>query len=137
MSISGISSASASAYQSSGGPSEFQQDLRALVSSLKSGDLSGAQQAYAALSKLQANGQGPPANSPFSQALNQIGESLQNNNLSGAQQALSSLQQARGGHHHGGHHGGGASTTTPASTATSSTPPTVNTTNINVVSITA
>jgi len=121
MSVSGISTVPTNNYQSSGAPSEFQRDFRALVRSLKSGDLSGAQQAYKALSQLPDGGQGPSANSNsrFSQALNQIGQALQNSDLSGAQQALSSLQQARGHHHHG-QHGGGESTTSAGTTPPSS-----------------
>jgi hypothetical protein len=64
-----------------------------------------AQQAYASLTQLQSNGQGPPANanSPLNQALSQIGQALQNGDISGAQQTLSTLaQQAQGPHHH--HH---------------------------------
>jgi hypothetical protein len=71
-----------------------QQSFAALVSSLNSGDLSDAQQAYSSLSQLQrfAN-----PNRPFGQAMSQIGQALQNGDLPAAQQALSSLQLARGG----------------------------------------
>jgi hypothetical protein len=69
-----------------------QQSFVALVSSLNSGDLSGAQQAYSSLSELQrfAN-----PNGQFAQAMSQLGEALQGGDLTGAQQALSSLQRAR------------------------------------------
>src|SRR5215475_5119118 len=69
-----------------------QQSLAALVTSLNSGDLSGAQQAYSSLSQLQrfAN-----PNRPFGQAMSQIGQALQNGDLPAAQQALSSLQLTR------------------------------------------
>ena len=52
-----------------------QQSLAALVTSLNSGDLSGAQQAYSSLSELQrfAN-----PNKPFGQAMSQIGQAFQN-----------------------------------------------------------
>jgi hypothetical protein len=67
-----------------------QQSLAALVASLNSGDLSGAQQAYSSLSQLQrfAN-----PNRPFGQAMSQIGQALQNGDLPAAQQALSSLER--------------------------------------------
>jgi hypothetical protein len=136
MSVSGISVVPTNYYQPSGSPSQFQQEFGELVSSLNSGSLSGAQQAYSSLSQLHGSGQGPSANpnSPFSQALSQIGQDLQSGNLTAAQQTLSSLQQARGGHHHHGHHSGGDSSTTSASTATSSsgsaTSSTTNTLNI-------
>jgi hypothetical protein len=76
-----------------------QQSLAALVSSLNSGDLSGAQQAYALLSQLQNSGQVqfPNPNGPFTQAMSQIGQALQDGDLAGAQQALSLVERARRG----------------------------------------
>jgi hypothetical protein len=122
MSVSGISAVPTTSFQSS--QSGFRQEFGQLVSSLNSGDLSGAGQAYATLSQLQSSGQGPSTNpnSPVSQALAQIGQALQSGDLGAAQQALSSLQQSHGGHHHHGHHGGsaGASAVTSTSTPTSS-----------------
>jgi hypothetical protein len=128
MSVSGISAAQSGIYPPSTVQSVFQQDFGQLVGALNSGNLSGAQQAYSALTGLQSNGQGPNSNSPLSQVLNQIGQALQNNNLTGAQQALSSLQQSQGSHHHhhGHHHSGGsssASTSTTASTSASASSP--------------
>jgi hypothetical protein len=120
MSISAIFPAQSSYQPPSSAQSTFAQDFSQLVSSVNSGDLSGAQQAYSALSQLQSSGQGPSANpnNPVSQALSQIGQALQNGSLSGAQQALSSLQQSHSGHHsHGHHHGGGGSTSTSSSAA--------------------
>jgi hypothetical protein len=135
MSISAISTTQSS-YQPSGSRSAFGQDFGQLVSSLNSGDLAGAQQAYSALSQLQSSGQGSSANpnSPVSQALSQIGQALQSGNLPGAQQALSSLQQSKGSHHsHGHHHGGNdsAATSTTGGAATGSgTVSSTNTVNI-------
>jgi hypothetical protein len=76
-----------------------QRSFTELVSSLNSGDLSGAQQAYSSLSQVQSSRQGRFANpnSPFAQVLSQIGQALQSGNLIGAQQALASLQRARVG----------------------------------------
>src|SRR5215469_3358856 len=76
-----------------------QQSFGALVSSLNSGDLSGAQQAYASLSQLANNDQGRLANpnGPFAQAMSRIGQALQSGDLAGAQQALSSLRRQRDG----------------------------------------
>jgi hypothetical protein len=71
------------------------QSLVALVSSLKSGDLSGAQQAYSSLSQLETSGFAN-RNGAFAQAMSQIGQALQSGDLAGAQQALSSLQRVRG-----------------------------------------
>src|SRR5262249_16507819 len=104
----------------------FNRNFRALVRSLKSGDLSGAQQAYKALSQLSNGGQGPSANSNsrFSQALNQIGQAVQKGDLPGAQPALSSFQPAGGPHRHGQHSGAESSPpadTTPLSSSASLT----------------
>jgi hypothetical protein len=140
MSISGISSAQGG-YQPSSSQSTFGQDFGQLVSSLQSGNLSGAQQAYAALSQLQSSGQGPSANpnGPLSQALNQIGQALQNGNLGAAQQALASLQQSH--HSHGHHHGGGRSEPDPTTSSTTPTSGTVASSSVvsgaNVLNITA
>jgi hypothetical protein len=69
-----------------------QQSFVALVSSLNSGDLAGAQQAYSSLNQLQrfAN-----PNGQFAQAMSEIGQALQGGDLTGAQQALPSLQRVR------------------------------------------
>jgi hypothetical protein len=69
-----------------------QQSFVALVNSLNSGDLSGAQQAYSSLSQLQrfAN-----PNGQFAQLMSQVGQALQGGDVAGAQQALSSLQRGR------------------------------------------
>jgi hypothetical protein len=75
-----------------------QQAFAALVSALNSGDLPGAQRAYASLSEIQGGGQGRFANpnGPFAQAVTQIGQALRSGDLSAAQQALSSLPRGRG-----------------------------------------
>ena len=108
------------------------QAFKALQSALQSGDLSGAQTAFAALQKdLQ-----PP--SPTTQASSAAGQSTQmseggqdletlanalsSGDLSGAKQAFASLQQdlqgtGRAGRHHHHHHGGSANSTTQASQA--------------------
>jgi hypothetical protein len=107
-------SGNAPAFQPPPQLSQFRQGFGQLVASIQSGDLLGAQDAYAALSKLQGNGQGPASdpNSPFAKALAQIGQDLQNNDLAGANQVLSALAQqtheAHHHHHHGGSQGGGA-----------------------------
>ena len=124
MAVSAVSSTSS--FQQTSPQAQFRQDFTQLAKSIQSGDLSGAQQAFASLSQLQGNGQGPGSNpnSPFGQALSQIGQALQNGDISGAQQALQSLaQQAQGGHHH--HHGhaqasGGSDSTASSAAASSS-----------------
>jgi hypothetical protein len=61
-----------------------QQSIVALVSSLNSGDLSGALQAYALLSQSFADN----PNGPFAQAMDEIGQALKRGDLAGAQHAL-------------------------------------------------
>ena len=81
----------------------FRQDFNQLTSALQSGDLSGAQTAYATLSSLPL----AQGNNPFAQAIQQIGQFLQNNDLPDAQKALAALQQQMQAHGHHHHHGGG------------------------------
>jgi hypothetical protein len=71
------------------------QSLVALVSSLRAGDLSGAQQAYSSLSQLETGGSAN-RNGASAQAMSQIGQALASGDLAGAQQALSSLPRVRG-----------------------------------------
>lgn len=74
-----------------------QQTFAALVSALNSGDLPGAQRAYASLSDIQGSqGRFANPNGPFAQAVSQIGQALRSGDLSGAQQALSLLPRGRG-----------------------------------------
>jgi hypothetical protein len=97
---------------SPGQPNDFRQAFSQMVTAIQSGDLSGAQQAYAALGQFQPSNQGNQGgsapSSPFAQGLGAIGQDLQNGNLSAAQQDLSSLEQqmqsAGGAHHHHHHH---------------------------------
>ena len=108
MSISSISNA-APTFQPPP-QNNIRQNFQQLSQALQSGDLSGAQQAYATL--LQnlpnqgANGSSN-SNNPFQQAIASIGSALQSGDVSSAQQALQQLQgQMKGAHHHH-HHGGG------------------------------
>jgi hypothetical protein len=111
------------------------QAFKALQSALQSGDLSGAQTAFAALQKdLQPPSPTTPASSAARQStqisqggqdLETLANALSSGDLSGAQQAFASLQQdlqgtGRAGRHHHHHHGGSANSTTQASQAASS-----------------
>jgi hypothetical protein len=97
MSISGISS-DPTAYQNYAS-SPFQQvrkDFASLKTSLASGDLTGAQKAFAALTQdLQTiqSGQQAGASSLLENDLAAIGNALQSNDLAGAQKALATLTQ--------------------------------------------
>jgi outer membrane protein assembly factor BamD (BamD/ComL family) len=124
MSVSAIGSSSSS-YQVQAQQSQdyFQQ----LAQSLNSGNLQGAQTAFAALQQKAQGSQtaqaGASATNPISTDISALGTALQSGNLTAAQQAFAKLQsdgKAAHGHHH--HHGGGQestqSATDPTSTAT-------------------
>ncbi len=141
MAISGVSLGSAAGLQN---PNDPRQQFLQLAKAINSGNLTAAQQAFAALSQTLGNSSsgGNNANTPndpVSQALAAIGQALQSGDIAGAQQALASLQQAQGarGHHHHHHgHGGdaGASGGTNASSpsAPSSVGPTTTGTTVDV-----
>ena len=114
------------------------QDYKALQSALKSGDLSGAQTAFAALQKdLQPSSQTGQASSAAGQGtqmsqggkdLEALANALSSGDLSGAQQAFASLQQdmqatgqVRRHHHH--HHAGSGNSSTQASQGSSKSEP--------------
>ena len=108
------SSTSASAAYQAGSPINFQQiksDFQALSTALQSGDLSGAQQAYASLQKYApglfqpASSQTAASTNPLEAALSSIGTALQSGDITAAQQAFSSLQGTQ--QHRHGHHGHG------------------------------
>jgi ribosomal protein S20 len=110
------------------------QDFKALQSALQSGDLSGAQQAFAAFQKdmpasaqaaqtAQANSASTP-NSQGAKDFQALQSALGSGDLSGAQQAFASLQKdlqsagSTGRRHH--HHGDSASNATQSAQGSSS-----------------
>ncbi len=108
-----------------------------LGQALQSGDLAGAQKAFAALqakapqgaaSQAQgaaaSNGQGNSSQNPMSA----LASALQSGNLAAAQQAFSQIQQTQGHHHHHHHHGSQSSTSTPTTASTTATTSTSSTT---------
>ncbi|HVN27422.1 MAG TPA: hypothetical protein VMT64_03000 [Candidatus Binataceae bacterium] len=105
--VSSLASLSAATATDTTRNTGFYSGFEQLASSLQSGNLSGAQQAYNTLSGLLKNS---TTASPVSQAFKAIGEALQSGNLGAAQQAFSTLQQdiVQGlqslfsGRHHGG-----------------------------------
>lgn len=109
MSIEAISS-SGGAYAATGlQPSQFKQikqDFNDLATALQSGDLSGAQQAFASLqqdSPQLARGLNN-ATDPMGKALGNLASALKSGDLSGAQKAFAALQQVAQGVRHGHHH---------------------------------
>jgi hypothetical protein len=107
--VSGLGAIYNTASTSSSQGNNLFGDFEQLASSLQSGNLTNAQQAYSSLAALIKN---VPSNSPTATAFKALGQALQSGNLQGAQQAFATLQQdvtqviqgAFGGHHH---HGGG------------------------------
>lgn len=97
------------------------QNFEALAQALQSNDLTGAKQAYSALTQNNPGGT-PPPNSPLAQ----IGQALQSNDLSGAQNAFATLQAGRHKHHH---HHQGTPQPDPSATASSQPSPTTETSN--------
>lgn len=108
MRISGSGSTSQSAAVSQW--QQRQQGVKDLMTSLQSGDLAGAQKAF-------ANVTGGSGTVNPSSPLAAIGQALQNGDLAGAQQAAQQMQAQRHGHHH---HGSSGSTPAVAATTTTS-----------------
>ena len=120
MTISGVSISGASAgavYQPNAAQTHFsqaRQDFKDLASALQSGDLSGAQTAFAAWQQVMQGGQaGTQQNASqnggkqnqFAQDMAAVGKALQAGDLAGAKQAFAQLQQdmqaaGRGHHRH-------------------------------------
>jgi hypothetical protein len=128
MSISAINSnQNASQLSSQVNYKQVKADFQSVTQALQSGDITTAQQAFAALQKddpkvAQALSQsGQNSSNPQSTALQALSTALQSGNVTGAQTALASLQQAHKGHHH--HHGGAApaASATPTSATTTGT----------------
>jgi hypothetical protein len=111
-----------------GTPSNFQQlktEFQQLGQDLQSGNLTQAQQDYAALSQNLPNGSQATTN-PVLQALTQLGQDLQSGNLQAAQQDYATVQQdaqqqaSQVGGHHGHHHHHFESSQSPSSSSSSS-----------------
>jgi hypothetical protein len=130
MSISSVSSAS-NLYSQSSQVSPFKQaqtDFAALSQALSSGNLAGAQQAYAAFQQdmqgiqsaqgtVQSTSAAGSTQNTLQGDLSAVGQALQSGNLTAAQNAFANLQQGmqsaqsqnQTGHaHHHHRHGGGA-----------------------------
>jgi ribosomal protein S20 len=139
MNVSSINAAT-TAYQTSI-QSTFKQraqDFKALQSALQSGDLSGAQQAFATLQKDRQGstqaaagaGNASSQSSPMASDIQTLQSALQSGDLSSAQSAFATLKQdlqSAGAahqahrHHHHAQAGGASSSTGQTSGSTSST----------------
>jgi hypothetical protein len=135
VSISSISSV-ANAYQPTltnwqNKLSQIRQGFKELARTLQSGDLTGAQMAFASLQPLlpnssagnqTQNGQQGSGQSPFATDFSALGQALQSGDVTKAQQAYAKLQQdmqAVQGHHHHHHHNASASIQSTAPTTSS------------------
>jgi hypothetical protein len=149
MSISPLSSFSTLLSSAQTPQSSRRQDFAQLANALQSGNLSGAQQAYAALQQAQgaqtASGTST-SNNPVTTDFAALGKALESGNLNGAQSAFSQLQTdiksaqgtqqgstgaatAKGHHHH--HHG--RSEPEPSTTTSTSTSNTPTSTSVNLL----
>jgi hypothetical protein len=108
------SSAGWSSYQTSAvsGWQQRQQGMKDLMSALKSGDLTSAQQAFAGIKSTAGTG---------NSALTKIGDALQAGDLAGAQQAAQAMHTRHGGHHHAPEAAQAASSTSTSTDSTANT----------------
>jgi hypothetical protein len=128
MSMTGISNTSPMT-SASGPDSSVRTAMQQLTSAISSGDLQGAQSAYATLQ--QSTGKGN-STGPMAQFLSSVGSDLSNGDLTSAQNSLSTFQKAHGGHHHKPAADASSTTDTAPTDATSS-----QTTSSNILDISA
>ena len=114
--------------------SQVRQGFKNLASALQSGDLTGAQQAFAALQQLLPDpsasnqtqtGQSGSGQNQFATDLNAVGQALKNGDVSGAKKAFATLEQDMQSvqghrHHHRHHHGSSSTQSADSATANSS-----------------
>jgi len=125
-SIASVSSGSA-ATQTYGPPNakQIQSDFQALASALQTGNLAGAQQAFALLTKDAPSIAQGLTSQGGNNSLSNLASALQSGNLAGAQQAFAALTQSGKSHRPHHHHPGApavAGTGSSGSTPTSTTP---------------
>jgi hypothetical protein len=129
MSVTGVSNTS-TVPSSTQPDSGFRTALQQLTSAISSGDLKGAQSAYATLTNLQQSSGKNASTGPMAQFLSSVGADLSKGDLTTAQSALTTFQKAHGSHHHKPD----ASDTTDASSADASS---TQTTSTNILDISA
>jgi hypothetical protein len=135
MSIGAVSSNNPSASGMPNGIDQMRQDFQSLQNSLASGDLAGAQNAFAAVQQDFQNFKPQNAGTSTSQGTSQVQQDLQSlqnalssGDIDSAKQALAAFQQdvkkAHGHHHHNG--GSDATSSTDASTGSTGSSPASN-----------
>jgi len=109
-SIGSVSSSQYQNYQTDNSKDQFKQDMQAIQTALQSGDVAGAQDAFAKLKDMQQQreskkGSSNNGSNPMQKDMQSLQDALGSGNLQDAQNAFAQLQtdmKAHGGHH--GHH---------------------------------
>ena len=122
MSLSAISSSLPQASAQTSQASSFATAFQQLTSAISSGDLQGAQSAYASLTSLQQGAGQANAQSPMGKFLSTIGADLGSGSITSAQNDLAAFQKAHGHHRH--HHGSPSATGSTAASAATTSPST-------------
>lgn len=99
---------------------KMRTDFKALSTAMKSGDLAGAQKAYAALQLDQSN-MPNQTNTPLGQDISNLGSALSAGDMTGAQKAFATLQQDAQKLHQGHHNHHGKAAAAPESNDSGST----------------
>lgn len=128
MSVTGVSNTSTIPSSTQPDPG-FRTALQQLTSAISSGDLQGAQSAYATLTNLQQSSGKSASTGPMAQFLSSVGADLSKGDLTTAQSALTTFQK-HGSHHHKPD----ASDTADASSSDAASTPTTST---NILDISA
>ena len=145
MTVSGLSSttnANQTDWQTT--MAQRKQYFNQLNQALQSGDLAGAQNAYASLQQLTPNGSqnsttttGAAGTSSTQSDFSALGQALQSGDLTGAQKAFSQVQQdmqtAHAGHHHHHHSKAANDTTSTQDSSGTTSSSSTSGTSINVV----
>jgi hypothetical protein len=139
MSVSSISSATP-ANPPPAQDSSFRTAMQQLTSAISSGDVKGAQTAYATITSLQQNSGQSNSTGPMAQFLSSVGASLDKGDITTAQSDLTTMKAAHGKHHHGPPPADGTSADTdpPSASPSSAAPPSAtSTSSSNILDISA
>ncbi len=108
MSVSPLAFTNSAQSSSQGVLSQRRAAFKALATALDSGDLAGAQSAFASLQAAKPGQSAPAAQDGPGADFQALSAALQSGDLAGAQKAFAALQgdlqKARGHHHHHHHH---------------------------------
>jgi hypothetical protein len=102
---------------------QVQSDFQSLATALQTGNLAGAQQAFASLTKDAPSIAQGVSSGGGSNPLGKLASALQSGDLAGAQQAFAALTQPGKSHRHGHHHPSTAATPVGSGSASSGASP--------------